>query len=313
MSVFTLQTRAKWACAYSGLVWGLFWLPLRWLEEAGVQGPWAAIVFYGMQCALLLPIIAWRPSGLLKGGSQLALTGLCAGGALALYGLAIVYTDAVRALLLFYLTPVWSTLLARAVLKQQITPVRWMAIALAFAGLWIILGNEVGLPWPGNLGDWLGLFSGILWAAAAVRLRTDPGNNALDITFYFSFYAFLICLVGTLLPALIFPASFMPASIAVSAPEPDAITATFYWLLPALALGAIPGTLSAMWGAKHVDPGLVALLFMTEVIVGTITIALWAGEPFGLKEITGVILIALAAILESLFALFTRRPGTNPA
>ena len=36
----SLETKAKYACLYAGAVWGLFWIPLRELEDAGFQGLW---------------------------------------------------------------------------------------------------------------------------------------------------------------------------------------------------------------------------------------------------------------------------------
>ena len=47
-----------------------------------------------------------------------------AGLALTLYTFAFIYTEVVRAMLLFYLTPVWSTVLARLVLGDAITSLR---------------------------------------------------------------------------------------------------------------------------------------------------------------------------------------------
>ena len=35
------ETLAKIACAYSGMVWGLFWIPLRTLEGAGPVEVWS--------------------------------------------------------------------------------------------------------------------------------------------------------------------------------------------------------------------------------------------------------------------------------
>ena len=42
------ETLAKFACAYSGLVWGLFWIPIRGLASAGIEGLWATLFFYAV-------------------------------------------------------------------------------------------------------------------------------------------------------------------------------------------------------------------------------------------------------------------------
>ena len=50
---------------------------------------------------------------------------------------------------------------------------------------------------------------------------------------------------------------------------------------------------------------------MTEIIVGAISVALLAGEPFGIRELMGVLLIAGASMLEPLLAI--RGSDTNSA
>lgn len=293
----SLETRAKLACAYSGVAWGLFWFPLRWLNDAGITGPWVGVIFFAVQLVCVVPFLVYRPGTIVSGGSGLMLTGLFAGGAIATYALAVVYTEVIRAMLLFYLTPVWSTLLARAVLKEPITAIRWIAIAIAFAGMLVIFGADIGVPWPSNVGDWLGLTSGVLWAFAAVRLRQDTENGPLELTSSFMFWATVVCLFGALLP--------LPGGTA--APILDVMLPELVWLFPVLAIVAVPGALAAMWGARFIDPGMVGLLFMTEIIVGTITVAIWAGEPFGWREISGVVLISTGGVLESVRDLMVSR------
>ena len=47
------------------------------------------------------------------------------------------------------------------------------------------------------------------------------------------------------------------------------------------------GMYATMWGAPKLNPGVVGLLFMTEISVGAITAAIWSGEPFGYRELSG--------------------------
>ena len=297
------ETLAKLACAYSGVAWGLFWFPLRWLGEAGIEGPWIGVVFFACQAGLLIPFVAFRGKQMTAGGIGLVITTFFAGGAIALYALAIVYTDVIRAMMLFYLTPVWSTLLARWILKEPITALRWTAIGLAMTGMLVIFGIDVGVPWPRNFGDWLGLVSGIMWACAAVRLNLDRTNHPLEITFGFFAWGMLFCLALPLLSV----------AGAAAIPEIDAVILSLPWLMPLLALIVVPGAFAAMWGARLIDPGIVGILFMTEIIIGTITVAIWAGEPFGLREITGVLLICAAGLIESVWDLIKRPSPTGSA
>jgi drug/metabolite transporter (DMT)-like permease len=299
-----VKTLAKLACAYSGVAWGLFWFPLRWLEGVGVEGPWSAVVFYLVQFVCILPIVFLVRQRNPSTAGRIAITTFFAGAALSLYALSILYTEVIRAMLLFYLTPVWSTLLARMILGEVITRLRWLAIALALAGMLVILGIDVGVPWPRNIGDWMGLASGMMWAVAAVRLNQDRSCHPVDITFGFFTWGVLISFAAMLAP--------LPGEM--TAPTLSAVTSSLWWLAPAVALVAVPGALAAMWGARLIDPGIVGILMMTEIVAGTMTVALWAGEPFGLREVTGVTLILLAGVLESVWELWkNRRVDLRPA
>lgn len=304
MPALSLATRAKLACAYSGAVWGVFWMPLRFVDEAGVAGAWSSVLFFLIPTLVLIPHqIVFRLGQVIRGGRQLQMTALAAALSLGSYALAVLYTDVIRAMLLFYLTPLWSTLLSRAVLGEPITRIRWAAMGLAFAGMLVIFGADIGMPWPRNIGDWLGLASGLLWAVTAVRLRSDPANHPLEITAWYLFYALILSLV----------AAFVDLGGASPLPDPAAAVSNLIWLVPFLLVVMVPGAVAAMWGPKFLDPGIVGLLFMTEIIVGTATIALWAGEPFGGREMAGTLLIAGGAILESVIDGWKGRRGAGSA
>ncbi len=297
--VMKTETQAKLACAFAGVVWGIFWIPLRAMDQAGISGAWATATMYLCPFLLLLPVIAWRWRRMLRGGVGLQVTGMVNAASLVLYADALIYTEVIRAMLLYYLTPVWSTLLARIYLKEPITLSRWIAIALGFSGIMVIFGADTGVPWPRNTGDWMGLASGMFWAVAAVRMRSDKKNHAIEFTtVQFGW--------GTLLAIGI---ALLPLAGAGPAPELERVAGVLPWLLLVL-LVVVPGTFAAMWGTPLLSPGIVALLFMTEISVGTVTAALWAGEPFGAREIIGILLISGAGLAESLKAPLARRRNT---
>jgi drug/metabolite transporter (DMT)-like permease len=293
----SVETQAKLACAYSGLVWGLFWLPLRQLEASGVPGLWANLVFYVAPLFFVAPAVAFRRAEIVEGGSDLQLKGLISALSLVAYSVAILTTDIVRAILLFYLTPIWSALLARAVLGEPITRVRWVAMALGLAGLIVILSDGTrSIPLPSNAGDWLALSSGLGWAVAAVLLRTGKDLHALDLCCTNFLWSAAI--------AVIFVIVF--ASTAGPMPPLQTMAGTLPWLLPVMLLVVVTGMYATMWGAPKLNPAVVGLLFMTEISVGAVTAALWAGEPFGPREIAGVILISAAGVAESLWDLWVK-------
>ncbi|GIR85450.1 MAG: hypothetical protein CM15mP85_20740 [Rhodobacterales bacterium] len=295
----SVEFKAKLACLYAGAVWGLFWIPLRALEDAGINGLWITVVYFLIPTICLIPIVLSRWQHVKQGGISLQLTTMLSGGALLLYSTSIVYTDVVRAMLLFYLTPIWATILARIFLGDLITPSRIIAMLLAILGMLTIFGLGARFPIPQNIGDWLGIGSGFLWAVAMVRIRMSESHSAIELTAGF-FQWSLIFSAG---------AAFLLAPSQI--PKIEQVLPALPLLLIFMALLVLPGTYASLWGPKYLSPGIVGLLFMTEIIVGAISVALLAGEPFGIRELMGVLLIAGASMLEPLLAL--RGSDTNSA
>jgi drug/metabolite transporter (DMT)-like permease len=290
--IVSLENRAKLACLYAGAVWGLFWIPLRALEDVGLHGLWVTVVYFVVPTLCLLPVGIWRWKHFKVGGFQLQITAIVSGGALLLYSTSIVYTEVVHAMLLFYLTPIWGTILARIFLGDAITPMRILTIAIAIIGMLTIFGLGVQFPLPQNIGDWMGIGSGIMWAIAMVCIRVDQDISAIDMTLGFFFWS----LIFSVLAAVLLAPSYVP-SFAQTLPAMPL-------LLIFMALLIFPGTYASLWGPKFLSPGVVGLLFMTEIVVGSISVALLAGEPFGIREVVGIILIAGASLLEPLVSIF---------
>jgi len=289
------ENQAKLACLYAGLVWGLFWVPLRKLEEAGLHGLWITATYFSVPTVILIPIGIWRWKKVKAGGYQLQLTAILSGLALLLYTMSIVNTDVVRAILLFYLTPIWGTILARIYQKEPITIQRFFAIAVATIGALTIFGMGVQFPVPRNLGDWMGLAAGMLWAVASLRINIFKGFSAIEMTLGFFFWS----LFFSILLALAFAPSYVPS---VAQTVPVLPTVLFF-----MVLLIIPGTYASLWGPKFLSPGLVGLLFMTEIAAGSISVALFSGEPFGAREVIGILLITGASLIEPCYTFFKKK------
>ena len=287
----SLERKAKYACLYAGAVWGLFWIPLRELEDAGFQGLWITVVYFLIPALCLIPVTIWRWKYVKRGGFQLQLTAIISGGALLLYSTSIVYTDVVRAILLFYLTPVWGIILGRIFLGDKISTPRVIAMILAIIGMLTIFGLGSKFPLPQNLGDWLGLCSGFMWAVAMVLINKNKNQSTIELTVGFFQWSLILSLFAAVL--------LSPDSL----PSFDKIVPVIPLMLTFMVLLILPGTYASLWGPKYLNPGVVGLLFMTEIVVGAISVAILAGEPFGIREITGVLFIAGASMLEPLSQL----------
>jgi len=148
------------AIAIGAGFWGLYWIPIRSIEQAGVHAFWTGPVIFGASSLLFVPLALARIRNFIAHWRSIVIPGLLTGFAFALYIASLNLTDVVRAILLFYMSPLWSTLLGILVLKERLTTNRVVALLLAFCGLYIVLVIDSGLPVPRNSGDWFALYPG---------------------------------------------------------------------------------------------------------------------------------------------------------
>ncbi|GAA3093388.1 DMT family transporter [Rhizobium viscosum] len=69
---------------------------------------------------------------------------------------------------LYYAAPIVGTILAWVILKEEVTPARWLAVGVGFIGV-LIACNPVGLTISWSV--YLALQAAVLWASAMVLLR----------------------------------------------------------------------------------------------------------------------------------------------
>ena len=130
------------ALAFSAGVWGIYWYPLRTIENAGLSGSWSVVFLNACPLLVLGPLLIFnfrRLKGIL---GPTVLAALMIGMAFTLYANGLVETTIVRATLLYYLTPVWSTMIGVIWLSERLTRARIVAIAVAFAGLVLLISKN---------------------------------------------------------------------------------------------------------------------------------------------------------------------------
>jgi len=280
---------ARIACLLGGAVWGVFWIPLRNLDEAGISGAWATAIFHGIPLLILLPVIILRAPRFPFPKASFQVVGFTMGLSLVLYSTAFLYTDVVRVVALYYLTPIWGALLGRIWLKEEISGDRVVGICLGLIGMLVILNVDQGPPLPQNGGDWMALAGGVVWAVAATLMRQNPQVDALTTLAVWFFWCSILAVILAL---------FMQNDRAL--PQFSAILNELPWLLPLVLLIVVPGYFAITWGTPQLNPGTSGLLLMTEISVGTLTAAWLTSEIIGPREIIGIILISLAGLAEVL-------------
>jgi len=283
-------SRPDMVVAAAAALWGLFWIPLRRFEQLGLEPGWATVSQFIAPLIVILPfallrIVRRKPLGLAQ-----FWTGVCIGTAFALYCESLLLTDVVRSLILFYTMPAWGTLAEITLMGRRLTLWRGFALVLSMCGLLVILG--VGGPFLSsfNLGDAMALASGMIFTVGAMRVRKAPEISVFEQVFSFFFY-------GSLVSILL---AYLPLADLGSAPDPTIMIELLPWLAIMAVLFLIPVMWGLYWGSRYVDPGRLGILLQLEAVVGISSAGLLAGEPFGLREITGALLVVSAGLVEVL-------------
>lgn len=275
-------SRATLIVIATGVFWGLYWIPVRCLDTAGLSGAWGTvgIAIAGMLC--LFPF-AFRARQTLFRADPVAIGALFLGGAgFALYSISFVYGRVAIVTLLFFLTPVWSTLIARYALGVRTAPLRLVAIGVGLAGLAVMLGAQGDWPVPRSLGEWMGLASGVLWAIGSTGIRERSTLAPVPSAFVF------VCGAATM--AVLLAPSLAPIPQVTAAAIAVAVGAGALWWGVSIA--------ALMWATAQLDPARTGILLMSEVLVAALTAALLAGEHLHPAEIAGGALVVLAGVLE---------------
>ena len=287
------SARLHWpslAISFSAILWGTWWIPLHKLDELGAGTIWLVAFGVCLPALLLLPTFVLSGGRILRRGTPALLCALFFGLSVTFYAEGALRGNVARVILLFYLTPVWSTLLARVMLAEPITRVRLISIALGLSGLLIILGDQSGslIPRPRDLAEWMGLLAGLFWALAMVYVQKNRGANIVEMAF-----PILLCFAVSFLLLTLIPGGRAWSTLpAIQWQE------VIIWVILIAVIWHIPTVLLSLYGANEVEPGRVAILLMLEVVIGVGSAALLANQPFGIREIIGTLFIISASVCE---------------
>ena len=279
--------RASLYLIAGGCMWGVYWIPLLYLEDLGLSGASAGIALYVTCLLVLLPAIWKRRADFSTHWRALLFSGLLTGCAFSLYTTSLAYTDVIRSILLFYLTPVWGTLIGLMFLKERLSVARLCVLFFAFLGLYTILGNETGLPLPRNKGDVMALLSGLFWSIGSLGLL-----RAQQVPIMRQIISFLAGNLVISLISLVVIGDFALLS--------TSYIGGFYLFgfLLCFAAFAIPMFWLTLVPARVLSPARVGILLMSEVVIGALSAMLFSGQPFGMPETFGTIFILIAAATE---------------
>ncbi len=284
-----LSFAAAFAALINASIWGLSWYPLRWLEARGIPSLWATWFIFA---ACAIAVLVARPGSaksLWQNRSTLGWLVFAAGMTNACFNTALATGDVVRAVLLFYLMPMWVVLLARWLLAERVTPAALVRTALALIGAALVLGNgELRIPVPDSWADWLAVAGGFFFGLNNVILRkySSTPQEARALGMFIGAVAIAPIVIASL--ALI----GKPLTLA---PQPVA------WVGVALFTAfVLVGNLALQYGAARLPANVLSVLMLAEILVATFSS--WLG---GTAIITQSTLIGGAFIVSaSLLAIF---------
>lgn len=286
------------ALLFNAFVWGVSWWPFRQLHSAGLHPLWATALMYSVAVVGLLALRPWLAGRALRQPGLWVLA-LASGVTNVAFNWAVTVGDVVRVVLLFYLMPAWSVLLAWKLLGERPTPLALGRLALAFGGVALVL-----LP-PGttlerlsahlSMADLLALLGGLSFALTNVTLRRlhhVPSDTRM-----------LAMFTGGGALASIAALAGGAAGIVPAMPAP-----ALGWVLMALGLAAffLLGNYALQYGASRLAAGTTALIMLSEVVFASVSSVLLADANLAPRTLAGGALILLAALLA---AVAGRRTG----
>lgn len=276
---------AGWLALLTGaLVWGLIWYPYRVLEGLGVSGGAATLGTYVLGLALTLIFVPGARCRIPPRLILLALA-LAAGGCNLGYVVAMLDGHVMRVLLLFYLSPLWTVVLARLLLAERLSLVHAGVVALSLAGAVTMLWRpEQGWPLPACRAEWLGLAAGVCFSLMNVLAR-----RARDLSEQLRTLAMF---VGTILVAvLVWALGLAPVHFVPRDPPQAAL------LLLALGLTLMAVNMVVQYGLAVMPANRASVILLTELAFAAVGAQFLAGETMALPEMLGGALIAAASLL----------------
>jgi drug/metabolite transporter (DMT)-like permease len=273
------------ALVLNAFVWGVSWWPFRELQSHGVHPLWATALIYIVSMILLLALRprAWEG---FKGQPMLWLLLAAAGMTNVGFNWAVTVGDVVRVVLLFYLMPAWTVVLAWPILGERPTPAGFVRLLLALAGVFIVLGVE-GAPWPvpETLADWLALAGGFSFALTNILLRklhaVPPQARILAMFGGGASLAVIAGALGTMTGAVTPPPAPQWAWAGVGL---------------ALSLGFLASNIALQYGASRINAHAAALIMLSEVVFASLSsVALGAAELTARTLGGGALILAAAA------------------
>lgn len=271
------------ACALAATLWGLFWYPLRLLEEMGVPGLWASLIIYTIAMLFLFPTFWKKRAEFVNHKLEYVLIGLFAGWTNLAFILAVLEGEIVRVLLLFYLSPIWAIFMAVIILRERLTLIGLCSLVLAMVGAALMLwqpdfdyANGIGLA------DFYAITAGMAFAVTNIVVR-KIGDTPFAVKIGVSWIGVLsLTVCGLLLAQLPVPEVSFKAGLLC-----------FFIGFPLILIM----TWAAQYGVTYLPIQRSSVIFLLEIVAGAVSAAVWTDEIVRNIEYIGGVLIISAGLI----------------
>ena len=293
----TLRVLPIAALSLNALVWGLSWWPLRTLHAEGLHPLWTTACVF---TAAWIGITLWRPHAWQGLKQQPELWWLLVASGLTNVGFnwAVTIGDVVRVVLLFYLMPTWSLLLAWWLLGERPRPAALARMGLALVGVVLVLKTpDVDWPVPQSLPDVLALLAGLCFALTNVlllRLQHTPEASRMVAMFGGGALMAVLC-------AMVAQTSGIMGEWVWN------VNAWWPWIL-LLVVAFVVGNLALQYGAARLNAHTTAMVMLSEVVFASASSVSLEVSTLTWRIALGGSLIVLAALLASQASADTAKP-----
>jgi drug/metabolite transporter (DMT)-like permease len=265
----------------AGVFWSSMGLGVRLIEAANV---WQILLYRSMALAAFLfviisvrsgyqPVQTIRKSGLAGAIGGISLVVAFAGGIYAIQS-----TSVANAMFLFASAPFLAALLGWIVLRESVRKATWVAMIIALVGIAIMVISGIS---AGRLaGNLSAILSALGFAVFTIALRWGKLEDMLPAVFMAGIFAIVIAALVCWMEGFSFTIPANDVAIALS-------LGVFQ-----VGLGLTVYTI----GSKVVPAAELALLSMTEVLLGPFWVWLFLGETANLFTLAGgaVLMLAIA-------------------
>lgn len=275
-------------------IWGYSWVAMKIALRHAHPFDFASLRV-AIGCAILFALVKLRGRSILLRDYRMALLlGLLQVALfVALSHFALLYAGPGKTSVLVFTMPFWMIVFAHFIVHERMRGAQWLAVALGFAGLVLIVA-----PWEltSLTGSLLAVAAGAVWAITAVLSKKWP-TAAADPLLFTAWQLFFGWVALTVL-------AFTFSHRAIE------WTAEFWW---ALAFSSVLATAIGWWlwtyVLAHTPAGITGLNSLGIPVVAVLGSAIQLGERPPPLELAGMALIAVALVLLAWLGLRRGRPA----